>query len=239
MVNSGTVPDLVDGQEVTVDSVPFREMEGEWNQWGRNIFSDTAYNRDMTILMKYDAREAPNTVIEPQYKITGGNVFAWIHRAGSGKVSFFPPGHDNSELYSTDHYSFDAGTGDLERYLAQLFYFLAGYDTVPCDSSCDGLQIVSDDDQLTGDVYDAAVHTGKTRPFLNRFPEIRFSSSILYITAKGSYTIELINLMGEQVFSHRAESSAVFDLSGYQSGVYLVKVTSDSGSAVTRKILLY
>src|SRR5690606_6245480 len=148
-----TVPNELDaaGTAVLASNVPTRQLYNERYRFGRDISRVDPYKANVTILLKYDPKNLSTPVLGNQYRRTGGNLYTYLFKVGSGMTSFFPPGHNNREtLDATD--GFDGGVGDMDRYLGQLLFFLAGYDKADCDQSCAGLPIVDANNRLTGQV---------------------------------------------------------------------------------------
>jgi hypothetical protein len=76
-------------------------------------------------------------------RFQGGHAYSFILKVGQGRSAYLPCGHDNSQLLSGST-SFDGGQGDLERYYAQMLFFLAGYRAEPCGTGvdCEGLPVL-------------------------------------------------------------------------------------------------
>jgi hypothetical protein len=152
-----TVPNELDasGNEVMATNVPTRNMLNEWYEFGRDISRDPAFASKVTILLKYDGRvPLADGSLPQQYVRKGGNMFTYLYKVGNGMTSFAPPGHDPDEVTNPTG-TFDGGTGDLDRYVMALLYYLAGYTSGPCDASCDGLPLVDSADHYKGDAYKA------------------------------------------------------------------------------------
>jgi hypothetical protein len=49
--------------------------------------------------------------------------------------------------------------------------------------------------------------------------------------------IEIFDISGRKLLSHTANPHIIFDISHFESGVYFVKITADSGHSVTKKII--
>ena len=151
----GAVPNEVDGngQEIITENIPYRRMQNEWYKFGRDISTDPEFKEKVTILLKYDPRDLDEEALSPEYHRKGGNLYTYIYKIGKSLTSYVPAGHDNNELLNPDKPSFDGGTGDYDRYIINILYFLAGYKAEPCDAECEGLQIVTNDFLLTGATY--------------------------------------------------------------------------------------
>lgn len=153
-----TVPNELDasGNEVMANNVPTRNMLNEWYEFGRDISRDPAFASKVTILLKYDGRvPQADGSLPAQYYRKGGNLFTYLYKVGAGMTSFAPPGHDPDEVTNPTG-TFDGGTGDLDRYVMALLYYLAGYTSTPCDAGCNGLPLVDSADQYKGVAYQAS-----------------------------------------------------------------------------------
>jgi len=149
------VPNELDasGNEVMTDNVPTRNMLNEWYEFGRDISRDPAFASKVTILLKYDGNvPKADGSLPAQYVRKGGNLFTYLYKVGAGMTSFAPPGHDPDEVTNPTG-TFDGGTGDLDRYVMALLYYLAGYTSGSCDAACDGLPLVDSTDQYKGEAY--------------------------------------------------------------------------------------
>lgn len=152
ILDSGTTPARVPigldagGNEVIAEGVKTRRMTNEVYKFRRNLLTDAKYSSLVTPLLKYDPRNL-GSALDPVYRFPGGNLLSYLLQVGRGRAVYLQPGHEADEL-TLPGTTFDGGTGDLDRYLAQTLFFLAGYRTEPCDSSCNGLPIVGVDDRI-------------------------------------------------------------------------------------------
>lgn len=131
-----------------VGPFPVRRMQHEYYRWKRDLEADSATKDRITVLLRRDSREAYRSV-GLQYIKPVGDAHTYLFRVGKAMTSYFPAGHMMDELRGYPN-SFDRGEGDLERYLGQLLFFLAGYDRAPCDAACEGLPLVDAKDRLAG-----------------------------------------------------------------------------------------
>jgi hypothetical protein len=136
-----TVPNEIaaDGSVILAPNVPVRNMKYRIYEFGRDITQDPAYKDKVTLLLKHDERVLPN--LNSQFKRPGGGVHSYLYRVGKGMTAYIPAGHADDEIMNPET-GFDGGVGDFDRYVAQLLFFLAGYDRKPCDSTCLSLPIV-------------------------------------------------------------------------------------------------
>jgi hypothetical protein len=234
-----TVPNEVDagGNEVLAPNVPTRPMKNEWYKFGRQIADDPAYKDKVTILLKYDPRNL-GSALEPQYRRKGGNMFTYLYKVGAGLTSYMPPGHENDELLDPNS-GFDGGSGDFDRYVAQSLFFMAGYNTTPCDASCKGLPLLDAKNHIVGS-YD---------PVLVRHPEATFAASEIVFGSRhptfsspfqGKYEARLLDTRGRVVESKRGEGSAYheFNTRGLLPGVYVLSVKVGNRPALSKRYVL-
>lgn len=83
----------------------------------------------------------------------------------------------------------------------------------------------------------------KTERTLKVFPNPTSSQVFIELPYKGTYRIEIVNLLGETIQSETGLNDSVFklvelDLSAYSSGVYLVRISVAGNFVQTGKIVL-
>lgn len=201
-----------------------RPMKNEWYRNSRDILSDTAYKALTTCLLRYDSRGLGTGDFPSQFKYAGGNAFSFILKVGNGKAAYLPPGHDNVEIkYGST--SFDGGTGDFERYFAQLLFFLAGYKSEPCGTmaDCSGLPIVDSLDRFTG------------REFGTSGISIDQGKATFNIVGNLPYEARLVDLRGRTVATRTGRESGGFDLSGMGEGVYFLRVRNGNSPFLVQR----
>lgn len=234
------VPDEVDAsgnEKLTTTAVPIRQMKNEWYKFGRQIADDAAYKDKVTILLKYDPRDL-GSALETQYRRKGGNMFTYLYKVGAGLTSYIPPGHENDELLDANT-GFDGGSGDYDRYVAQSLFFLAGYNSIACDASCNGLPLVDAQNQIIG-TY---------QPSLIKNPNAVFAANELYFDAKkpifsspfqDRYEARLMDTRGRVLESKQGTGDVYheFNTQGLESGVYVLSVKVGSQAAKVKRYLL-
>jgi hypothetical protein len=235
---NATVPNEVEnGNEVLAQNVPTRKMRNEWYKFGRQIADDPAYKDKVTILLKYDPRNL-GSALETQYRRKGGNMFTYLYKVGAGLTSYMPPGHENDELLDPNT-GFDGGSGDFDRYVGQLLFFLAGYNTTACDASCNGLPLLNAQNQITG-TY---------QPTLIENPKAVFAASKIVFGSRnptfsspfqGKYEARLLDTRGRVVESKRGEGVAYheFNTRGLLPGVYVLSVKVGNRPAQSKRYVL-
>lgn len=206
--------------EKRVDGISTRQVAIEPFRFRRDITRDPAYADRVTVLLKFDAR----TSNESRYNRPGGNLLSYLYRVGAGMTSYMQLGHDNVELLDPKS-GFDGGVGDFDRFLAQLLFFLAGYDKEPCvQAECDGLPLAGPDFQLTGDEYAA--------PSAILFP----SRQIFTKPYEGPYEARVLDVRGRLVLakSGRGDVERVLDGASLQPGLYFLIAKPALGPVLTR-----
>jgi hypothetical protein len=213
------VPIGVDANKKEIKAnVPVRMMKNEWYRFGRNLGADTTYAPLTTCLMKFDPTAIPSSDFGSQYSYPGGNPFAWVIKVGAGKALYLLSGHDNSELTDST-YSFDGGTGDYERFVAQSLFYLAGYDSTACGTTdCTGLPIVDDKDHLTG--KNCGATCGEPVSFI-------FNDNFSVTSTSGkTFVAQLTDVRGRLVATKigRGVETIHFNPSNLNPGVYIMSV---------------
>jgi hypothetical protein len=223
-----TVPNELNagGQEVLANNVPTRMMKNEWYRFGRDISRDAAFRDNVTILLKYDPRNL-GAALPDQYRRLGGNLYTYLYKVGNGLTMYIPAGHENDELLAPGS-SFDGGTGDYDRYVAQSLFFLAGYNASVCNPSCNGLPIVDANNRLTGQPYTPngiLPHPGK--------PGFTF-------TGDGAFEATVSNVSGRVVRRLQGAGKVrhEFETAGLNPGVYVLRLKTGSSAPVTQKYLV-
>ena len=69
------------------------------------------------------------------------------------------------------------------------------------------------------------------------FPTLTNGVVNIRTEAPGSYTIEVIDLLGQNVLNARSNGSTTIDLSGKAEGMYMVRVSNGTHSTVQRVTL--
>jgi hypothetical protein len=204
----------VGGREVLKTGVKTRMMVNEWYKFGRNLVTDEKYKNLVTPLLKYDPRGLGDA-LPPEYRYPGGNMYTFLLTIGRGTASYIPAGHQNDELMEAGTTFEGDKTGDFYRYYAQTLFFLAGYKQESCaTAACDGLQIVSAANQLTGQVYHAstALFDPNHPAFTSLFDK--------------KYEARLTDVSGRlfQARSGSGKGTFEFDNSKLRSGIYFLSV---------------
>lgn len=216
------------GKEV-LKSATIRQMKNEWYRFGRNLITDAATKDRMTCFMRYDPRAISTNDLGAQYKYAGGNPFAWRVKIGAGSAMYLPPGHDNTDL--TTGQSFDGGSGDLERYLAQAMFFQAGYDSVPC-TDCQGLPIADMSYHLTG---------AKCGVECNGPVSLEFGRDFEFKSMSGKpFVAQLLDVNGRLVATKagRGVETVRFEQANLKPGIYVMKVKVGNEAPVARRYLI-
>ncbi len=225
-----TVPDGVDattGAEKLATNVNTRNMTNEWYQFGRNLLTDPKFTTLLTPLLKYDPRNLGDALPET-YRYKGGNVYTFLLKVGTGRVSYVPAGHQDDELTAPGT-TFDGGTGDYDRYVAQTLFYLAGYKTEVCaGTACDGLPVVGADEMLTGQTYKG------TTALINR-AQPGFTS----LFDRG-YDARLTDVQGRIVErkTGKGKIDFEFDRSQLKSGVYFLSVKLGKAPAKIQRYVI-
>ncbi len=224
-VPTGTDP--FTGAEVLATGVKTRLMKNEWYQYPVNILADRRFQGKVTSLLKFDARNLGDA-FPAQYRYAGGNAFSFLLRVGAGIAGYIQSGHSDDELTARGT-SFDGGTGDFDRYVAQMLFFLAGYATAPCmGAECDGLAIVSADGMLTGRVLERGGSLAEPG-------RLGFTT-----TSDESYEAKLADVRG-RILSRKSGVGRIeyeFDRTGLRAGVYFLSVKIGKAPAKVRRYLV-
>lgn len=227
ILETGTTPAEVPngtdagGNEVLKSGVKTRQMKNEWYQFGRNLSADPKYKSLVTPLLKYDPRNL-GAALPPEYRFKGGNLYTFLLKIGAGTASYVPAGHQNDELIAAGS-TFDGGTGDYNRYVAQSLFFLAGYKQEVCTAtSCNGLPIVENVTNLmTGQIFQGstALFDAAKPAFTSLFDK--------------KYEAKLMDVTGRLVASKTGfgKVNYEFDGSRLKSGVYFLSVKIGSAPA--------
>ncbi|MEO6097860.1 MAG: T9SS type A sorting domain-containing protein [Fibrobacteria bacterium] len=224
---------------ITPSPVPTRAMKNEWYRFGRDISTDAAFKDKVTVLLKYDPRALGANDLDAEYKRKGGNMYTYILQVGKGLTSYIPAGHENDELLDPNT-GFDGGAGDFDRYVAQSLFFLAGYNQVPCDASCNGLPILDANNLLTGEKYSGSNSVGRAVA-IN--PELAFNAGTLGFssTFEGKFEARVTDLQGRLIFrkSGVGRVNHEFDTSVLKRGVYFLSVRIGKAQAKVRRYALF
>lgn len=217
------VPTSVDagGNEVLTQE-PVRIIRNEWYRFGNDIRTMPEHKDKVTVLSLYDPREFSNSMLAPQYRRKGGNMYTYLFQVGQGMSHYLPAGHDNLEIKGGDN-AFDGKVGDWDRYFAQVLFFLAGYDQTPCDASCNGLPVVDAQNHLTGTTYSGTSIRGfKLMPDGVQMHDARLEFSF---AAPVDYRAHVIDVSGKTVMQASGHGTQyAFDQSALQPGVYFMRV---------------
>jgi hypothetical protein len=216
------VPNGVDGTgaEMLAKDVKTRQMKNEWYKFGRNLTTDAKFKSLVTPLLKYDPRNL-GTALPAEFRYKGGNLYTFLLKVGAGRVSYVPAGHEDDEL-TLPGTTFDGGTGDYDRYVAQTLFYLAGYKSEVCaGTACNGLPIVDANDRLTGDTYQSstALFDSNKPAFTSMFDK--------------KYEARLTDVRGRTVAVQSGSGKATreFDIAGLKAGVYFLSVKIGSAPA--------
>lgn len=226
---AASVPMKVDAgnNEVIEAGVKTRKMLNEWYKFARNLTTDATYAPRVTPLLKYDPRDLTGA-LEAQYRYKGGNLYTFLLKVGNGLASYIPAGHSNDELMAAGT-TFDGGTGDHDRYIAQSLFFLAGYKTEACaGTACNGLPIVNAQNQLTGETY-----TGPSA--------ILDPNRMAFTSLSGEpFEAKLSDVTGKVVAVERGagKDRFAFDEASLKAGIYYMTVKTASSAAKTRRYVV-
>lgn len=233
------VPTSVDasGNEVLTQE-PVRIIRNEWYRFGNDIRTMPEHKDKVTVLSLYDPRDFSNSMLAPQYRRKGGNMYTYLFKVGNGMTHYLPAGHDNLEIKGGD-YAFDGKVGDWDRYFAQVLFFLAGYDQTPCDASCNGLPVVTAENHLTGTTYTGTSIAGgyKLLPNGVDWHDSRLAFSL---AAPVNYRAQVLDVSGKTVLQATGHGTGhTFDQAALQPGVYFMRVTMPGiqGPVMKRYIL--
>ncbi|MDB5105092.1 MAG: hypothetical protein JWP91_2781 [Fibrobacteres bacterium] len=221
-----TVPDGVDavGTEKLATNVKTRQMKNEWYQFGRNLTTDVKYKSLVTPLLKYDPRNLGDA-LPAQYRYAGGNLYTFLLQVGQGKVSYVPAGHEDDEL-TLPGTTFDGGTGDYDRYVAQTLFYLAGYKTEVCAGTvCNGLPIVDTKDQLTGQTYQSTTALfDPDKPAFTSLFDKKYEAKVTDVSGR---IVDVKRGFGRVTYE--------FDRSKLKAGIYFLSVKIGSAPAKVRR----
>jgi len=227
--------EVVNGAVQTASGVKGREMLNEWYQFNRQIADDAAYKDLVTMLLKYDGSKTQDQ-LPVQYQRKGGNMYTWIMKMGKAMGSYIPAGHTNDELMDPSS-GFDGGSGDYDRYMGQLLWFLAGYDVEVCGASnCAGLPIVDSLNHLTGEKITTTgiVPSEAVKSQLNLIDgKVAFYSPFRNKT----YEAKVIDMHGRVVASKTGKGEVYheFDPSKFRTGVYFLSVKVGSSKPMIKR----
>jgi hypothetical protein len=234
ILETGTTPasvpmKVVGGNEVIEPNVKTRLMKNEWYKFARDLTTDATYSPRVTPLLKYDPRNLGGA-LEPQYRYKGGNLYTFLLKVGNGLASYVPAGHSNDELMAAGT-TFDGGTGDYDRYVAQSLFFLAGYkppEVCANNPSCNGLPIVTSTFMLTGETY-----TGGTAIFHG--DRMAFTS-----LEDAPYEAKLTDVSGRVAAVKRGTGKVeyAFDQSSLKAGIYFMSVKIGKAPAKVRRFVV-
>lgn len=218
------------GKEVRA-TVPIRSMKNEWYRFGRDILNDPTYGPLTTCFLRYDPTAIGTGDLPNEFKYVGGNPYVWMVKVGAGKAMYVPTGHDNSEM--TTGSSFDAGSGDLVRFMAQSLFYLAGYDSAACGSSdCVGVPVVDANVRLTGKICDAGCAGSVS---LNFDGDFGFKSM-----SEKPYVARLTDVRGRLIETKTGKGAEQvrFEKSHLGPGVYFLSVKVGKEAPAVRRYLV-
>lgn len=230
-----TVPTSVDAQgNEVLTTEPVRMIRNEWYRFGNDIRTDPLHADKVTALSLYDPRDFTTAMLAPQYRRKGGNMYTYLFKVGNGMTHYLPAGHDNLEIMGTD--GFDGrvpqgdptGTqvGDWDRYFAQVLFFLAGYNQTPCDTSCNGLPVVSAENHLTGAIFTGGTSINGGYRLLPRDVNMHTSKLEFSFVEPVDYKAQVLDITGKTVMQKSGHgTSHAFDQSQLQPGVYFMRVS--------------
>ncbi len=227
------------GNDIEMEGVPFRMMRNEWYQFGRDIREVEPYASRVVQLLNYDYRSV-GTALPADKRFKGGNMHSFLQKIGKGWTAYLPTGHDNLDLNdnSPGNTSFDGGTGDLEQYIENVLYFLAGYDPSICAddrSDCIGLPIVDDDFMLTERVVEEPVTQGIK--VAEKLDQIQINSRNIKIAGQDKFSVEIVDVKGHIISTVNDVSSFELSTADFKSGLYYVKIKVAGLGDYTRSIL--
>jgi hypothetical protein len=236
MLAASQVPTSVDGSgNEVLTSEPTRNITNEWYRFGTDIRTVPAMAAKLTVLSLYDPRNLTAAALGATYKRKGGNMYTYLFKVGNGMTHYLPAGHDNSEIMASG--GFDGGVGDWDRYFAQTLFFLAGYNVTACDTSCNGLPIVSAENRLTGQVVVAVGH-GKfglgprELSFDAASPAFSFPRTV-------DYEARLMSVSGKVLAAKKGHGSQyAFERASLIPGVYMMSVRIDNMEPLTRRYVI-
>jgi hypothetical protein len=229
--------------EVLTPNIKTRDMINEWYYFARDITKDPLYANLTKVLMKYDHRNIPSSGLETQYKRLGGNLYTHLIKVGAGTASYLPAGHENDELFepgnATNSGSFDQLTGDYDRYVTQLLWFLAGYTLAPCATAvptCTGLPVVDSLNHITGVNYvsTAIGQVGILKSEVYLAPDkLAFSSPF----ETKDYVAKVTDLSGHVLASKSGKGVIYYEFNQaqFRSGVYLLSVKVGKAKPVVQR----
>ncbi len=235
LIRTTTTKDVPMGRDATGKeiraTVPIRLMLNEWYRFGRDLLNDPTYGPLTTCFMRYDPIAISVDDLGNQFKYVGGNPYAWMVKVGAGKAMYIPAGHGKSEL--TEGSSFDGGSGDLVRFLAQSLFFLAGYDSTVCGTSdCVGVPVVDDKTRLTGKICDAGCSGSVS---------INFENVVGFQNMSGkAYLARLTDVSGRLIATKTGKGIETihFEKSTLNPGVYFLSVKVGKAAPVVHRYLV-
>lgn len=206
------------GNEILRKNVEVRKIRTEADSFGKNLLTDSIYAPLTTPLLRYDPRDF-GSMMPVQSRFPGGNLYAFFVRSGTAKSAYFSGGHDNSEL--TTGSGFDGGTGEFERFYAQLLFFLAGYKSEPCGGTvdCSGLPLVDGSDRIIGSTVGIALTYGRPDFFPSGRIGFRYAGN-------GPWQARLVDVRGRTIATREGRGNADirFSPAGLKPGVYFLRV---------------
>ena len=218
------VPTSVDagGNEVLTQQ-PIRMIRNEWYRFGNDIRTMPEHKDKVTVLSLYDPRDFTTSMLAPQYRRKGGNMYTYLFKVGNGMTHYLPAGHDNLEIMGED--GFDGGVGDWDRYFAQVLFFLAGYDETPCNESCNGLPVVTAENHLTGTTFTGGTSIRDGYRLLPDKVDMHDSRLEFSLAAPADYRAQILDITGKSVMQASGHGRRyAFDQSALQPGVYFMRV---------------
>ena len=218
------VPTSVDagGNEVLTQQ-PIRMIRNEWYRFGNDIRTMPEHKDKVTVLSLYDPRDFTTSMLAPQYRRKGGNMYTYLFKVGNGMTHYLPAGHDNLEIMGED--GFDGGVGDWDRYFAQVLFFLAGYDETPCNESCNGLPVVTAENHLTGTTFTGGTSIRDGYRLLPDKVDMHESRLEFSLAAPADYRAQILDITGKSVMQASGHGRRyAFDQSALQPGVYFMRV---------------
>jgi hypothetical protein len=173
-----------------------------------------------------------------QYRRKGGNMYTYLFKVGNGMTHYLPAGHDNLEIMGVNGFDGRVGSaqaGDWDRYFAQVLFFLAGYNQTPCDTSCNGLPIVTAQNHLTGTAYQSTSIAGGYR-IVSDEVKMHPAKMEFSLLRTRDYTAQVLDLSGKVLMQARGNGYGhSFNMSRLAPGVYLMRVELGNQSPVTKR----
>jgi hypothetical protein len=215
---------VVGNVEQIAQDIKCRTMLNNWFNYKNQIVDDSKYTSLVTLLLKFDGTKTGGQLRTP-YQRKGGNMYSWLIKIKKGLGAFILAGGSNDELM-VPATGFDGGVGDYDRYMGQLLWFLAGYDTVACaETDCVGLPIVDSLNRLTGSTFTTTgiVPTAAIQSELHLLE----NKIAFYSPYRGkSCEAKVMDMRGRVVASKAAEGEGYFefDQAALKHGVFVLSV---------------